>query len=75
MHECHETNVKCKAIPGIASIKDRMYEGCCYRVITAHVLEHIGRHLGQQYFMHVELEFDHSFVLEPPRFSASVEVI
>lgn len=52
-----------------------MYEGCCYRVITAHLLEHIGRHLGQQYFMHVELEFDHSFVLEPPRFSASVEVI
>lgn len=52
-----------------------MYEGCCYRVITAHVLEHIGRHLGQQHCMLVEMEFDHSFVLEPPFFSASVDVI
>lgn len=46
-----------------------------YRVITAHALEHIGRHLGRQHFMLVEMKFGHSFVLKPPRFSASVGVI
>lgn len=54
-----------------------MYEGCCSRVITTHALEETAHvtHLGRQRFMLVEMGFGHSFVLEPPHFSASVEVI
>lgn len=54
-----------------------MYEGHCYRVITARALEETA-HLTPFWlatFHAVEMEFGHSFVLEPPCFSAIVEVI
>lgn len=51
-----------------------MYEGCCYRVITAYALEKTAD-LGRQSFMLVEMEFGHSFILEPACFSAIAEVI
>lgn len=77
MHGCHETNVKCKVIPGIASIKDRM-DICTKGDVIASLRRmpwSTSDAMGQQHFMLVGMEFGHSFVLEPPRFSASVEVI
>lgn len=78
MHECHETNIKCKAIPGIASIRDRV--DICTNGAAIASLQHMPWSTSDAIWANNisclwEMEFGHSFVLEPPRFSASVEVI